>query len=108
MRGNAYGSTLRLSLGCLLTDTLGIELRRVGSGTRLTFADGEAKFSEWLEANARASWVVHPRPWEVEPGVIEELSLPLNLDHNRDQPFYPELKTARAEAKARARSLPAV
>ncbi|WP_386143941.1 GIY-YIG nuclease family protein [Streptomyces yanii] len=29
-RGNAAGSTLRLTLGCLL----GLELRRVGSGKR--------------------------------------------------------------------------
>jgi len=33
-RGNAEGSTLRLSLGCLLSQRLGIELRRVGSGRR--------------------------------------------------------------------------
>lgn len=32
-RGNAAGSALRLTLGCLL----GIELRRVGSGKRMTF-----------------------------------------------------------------------
>ena len=31
-RGNAEGSTLRLTLGCLLAEHLGIELRRVGSG----------------------------------------------------------------------------
>lgn len=35
-RGNAAGSTLRLTLGSLLADELGISLRRVGSaGTRL-------------------------------------------------------------------------
>ena len=56
MRGNAEGSTLRLSLGCLLSDELGIELRRVGSGTRLTFAGGEVRLSEWLEQNARVVW----------------------------------------------------
>src|SRR3954451_15429519 len=32
--GNAEGSTLRRTLGCLLADELGIELRRVGSGLR--------------------------------------------------------------------------
>src|SRR4051794_20124652 len=32
MRGNAEESTLRLSLGCILSEQLGIELRRVGSG----------------------------------------------------------------------------
>jgi hypothetical protein len=50
---NAEGSTLRLTLGCLLADELGIELRRVGSGKRFTFSTGEKRLSEWMEANAR-------------------------------------------------------
>ncbi|MGW1030341.1 GIY-YIG nuclease family protein [Streptomyces sp. NPDC002577] len=42
-RGNAAGSTLRLTLGCLL----GLELRRVGSGKRMTFGKaGEATLSQ--------------------------------------------------------------
>ena len=40
-QGNAEGSTLRLSLGCLLSEELDIELRRVGSGKRMTFVEGE-------------------------------------------------------------------
>lgn len=47
-RGNAYGSTLRLTLGSLLAPELGIRLRRVGSGTRLTFSAGEGTLSEWM------------------------------------------------------------
>ena len=35
--GNAEGSTLRKTLGCLLAGGLGIQLRRVGSGSRMTF-----------------------------------------------------------------------
>jgi hypothetical protein len=38
---NAAGSTLRLTRGCLLAQQLGIELRRVGSGKRMTFGAGE-------------------------------------------------------------------
>ncbi|WP_432763024.1 GIY-YIG nuclease family protein [Actinomadura xylanilytica] len=58
-RGNAYGSTLRLSLGCLL----GLELRRVGSGTRLTFAQmGEATLTEWMHEHAQVCWIKHPEP----------------------------------------------
>jgi hypothetical protein len=30
--GNAEGSTLRKTLGCMLAEQLGIQLRRVGSG----------------------------------------------------------------------------
>jgi GIY-YIG catalytic domain-containing protein len=36
---NAYGSTVRVTLGCLLAEQLGLQLRRAGSGTRLAFAD---------------------------------------------------------------------
>jgi hypothetical protein len=49
MRGNAEGSTLRLSLGCLLAEQLGIGLRRVGSGKRFTFSTGEKLLSEWCQ-----------------------------------------------------------
>jgi hypothetical protein len=42
--GNAEGSTLRKTLGCLLFGQLGIQLRRVGSGRRWTFADGSSCF----------------------------------------------------------------
>ena len=40
--GNAEGSTLRLTLGCLLSDNLNIKLRRVGSGKRHTSATTSA------------------------------------------------------------------
>ncbi|MET9440781.1 GIY-YIG nuclease family protein [Streptomyces sp. NPDC006610] len=51
-RGNAAGSTLRLTLGCLL----GLELRRVGSGKRMTF--GKAG-----EAILRGRSLSEPRVW---------------------------------------------
>ena len=106
MRGNAEGSTLRLSLGCLLANDLGIELRRVGSGTRMTFGPGEAKLSEWLSDNARVLWARHPAPWELEERLIGELDLPLNLDQNSRNGFWAALSTARREAKQRAQRLP--
>ncbi len=45
-RGNTEGSNFRLTLGCLLADRLGIQLRRVGSGTLMTFAEGESTRKE--------------------------------------------------------------
>jgi GIY-YIG catalytic domain len=43
--GNAEGSTLRKTLGCLLANELGIQLWRVGSGNRMTFIEGEQALS---------------------------------------------------------------
>src|SRR5262249_21321413 len=87
MRGNAYGSTLRLTLGCLLAEQLGIKLQRVGSGQRLTFASGEAVLSEWMGRNAFVCWVTTREPWLVESEFIESVDLPLNLDQNTRHPF---------------------
>ena len=62
---------LRLTLGCLLTEELGIELRRVGGGTRLTFSKaGETTLSTWMAKHARVAWVTHPRPWELDLTLI--------------------------------------
>jgi hypothetical protein len=70
MRGNAYGSTLRLTLGCLLAESLGIELHRVGGGKRTTLAEGEAKLSAWMEENAFVCWMETREPWTVETQLI--------------------------------------
>ena len=52
--GNAEGSTLRLTLGCLLSETLNIRLRRVGSGRRHTFTNpGEIALDTWMTRHAR-------------------------------------------------------
>jgi hypothetical protein len=105
-RGNAEGSTLRKTLGVLLAAELGLELRLVGSGTRMTFGTGEAVLSEWMGANAFVSWIVHPAPWVLEADLIAGLDVPLNLDGNTHNRFHPELSAARREAVARARTLP--
>jgi hypothetical protein len=107
-RGNAEGSTLRLTLGCLLADTLGIQLRRVGSGKRLTFTNpGEQRLDAWMADHARVA--VHPtdRPWEVEHHLLGALKLPLNLRDNR-HPFVGTLAKIRSEAKEWAKGMPVV
>lgn len=102
-RGNAYGSTLRLTLGCLL----GLELRRVGSGQRMTFCkQGEAHLSQWMAAHARVCWVEDSEPWAAERELITQLDLPLNLDQNQHNSFHPRLTELRARARQRARVLP--
>jgi hypothetical protein len=84
-RGNAAGSTLRLTLGCLL----GLELRRVGSGKRMTFGKaGEATLSQWMADNTRVCWIEQSEPWDLESQLISQLDLPLNLDQNRHNAFH--------------------
>ena len=105
-RGNAYGSTLRKTLGCLLAEQLTIELRRVGSGTRLTFAAGEAALNDWMAENAFVSWIAIPEPWLLERYLFNTFDLPLNLQDNSHNAFHERLSRIRAGAVARARALP--
>ncbi|RYC05745.1 hypothetical protein EUA94_17755 [Nocardioides zhouii] len=107
-RGNAYGSTLRLTLGSLLADDLGIELRLVGSGTRLTFASGEAELSRWMGRHAHVCWLETPEPWLLEHDMLQHNVLPLNLDQNGHSPFRQTLSAIRGAQRARARSLPVI
>lgn len=106
-RGNAEGSTLRQTLGVLLTDRSNYSLRRVGTGKRMTFTHlGEQWLDAWMEANAFVTWTEHPEPWTVEAGVFARLSLPLNLQDNRHHPFQARLSAMRVEAKRRAAAEP--
>jgi hypothetical protein len=99
---NAFGSTLRFTLGCLLAESLGIRLHVVGSG-RMTFGDGEASLTTWMADNALVSWVECAEPWSLEAETIRNIYLPLNLDQNEQSPFYATLSRIRREAKQAAR-----
>ncbi|WP_373059889.1 GIY-YIG nuclease family protein [Gemmatimonas sp.] len=107
-RGNAEGSTLRLTLGILLATEIGIQLARVGRGTCRTFAGGEQRLSEWMAVQARVCWMPHPTPWEEEERLIAELDVPLNLAGNRHHPFAAQLSALRSAAKAQANLLEVV
>jgi hypothetical protein len=107
---NAYGSTLRLTLGCLL----GLPLRRIesrehpGEARRLTFGPQEDRLSAWMEEHARVVWAACDEPREVEERFIEQLKLPLNLQGNASHFFVPVLKKIRRECRAQALTLPAL
>ena len=108
-RGNAAGSTLRLTVGCLLAERLGIELRRVGSGNRETFtATGETILSDWIARNMRVSFIEDNEPWVAEPAIIGSLDLPLNIEHNSHNSQRQVVRDARARCKGHARGLPVV
>jgi hypothetical protein len=106
-QGNAAGSTLRRSLGVLLTEKSNFPLRKVGSGKKMTFTNlGEQWLDKWMEKNAFVCWITHPAPWELEEELLGKLSLPLNIKGNRDHPFATELNRLRKDSMKKARELP--
>ena len=105
-RGNAEGSTLRRTLGILLTKESGFPLRRVGSGKSMTFTHpGESWLNNWMEQNAFVCWMIHEKPGEVKAEIINSASPPLNIEDN-NHPFRARLKEMREEAKRKAREMP--
>ncbi|PYE19537.1 hypothetical protein DFR67_103450 [Williamsia limnetica] len=105
--GDASVSTLRKSLGCLLSEELGLQLRRFGPSERMKFGDGEDRLSEWMAHNALVSWIIHPAPWLLEDQLIETVDLPLNID-GASGPFRPTLRATRRAAVATANELPVI
>jgi hypothetical protein len=100
LQRDASRSTLRLSLGCLLSEALNINLKIING--RYTFGNGEKVLSEWIKKSAYVFWVEHPEPWQIEEELIHYSKPPLNLEHNQDHPFYLTLSFARDRARKSA------
>lgn len=99
---NASQSTLRRTLGVLLTDELGLTLG-VHGGREHYGPQGEAFISRWLIDNARVAWAVDPQPWEAEDELLEHATLALNLD-GRSDAFARSISDRRRAALAAARA----
>ncbi|WP_420300315.1 GIY-YIG nuclease family protein [Enterobacter sp. BNK-8] len=101
--GNASDSTLRRTLGVLLSGVSCFPLRRVGSGSRMTFTHpGEQWLDLWMEQNAKVHWIPVEAPGEVEDKLIASIPLPLNIQGNAHS-FKPTLSGMRTQASAEAR-----
>ena len=106
-RGNAEGSTLRLTLGALWAPLSDYPLRRVGSGKRMTLTHlGERWLDDWMAENERVCWLEHASHWELEAELLRSISLPLNLQGNAHHPFSQRLSEIRKAAKLAARETP--
>lgn len=105
--GNAEGSTLRRTLGILLSGQSGFPLRRVGSGKRMTLTHlGEQWLDAWMNENALLFWQSVDQPWLLEENIIRNVSCPLNLRGNEKHQFNTALRGLRSAAIAEARSNP--
>ncbi|WP_312783090.1 GIY-YIG nuclease family protein [Brevundimonas sp.] len=108
--GNAEGSTLRKTLGCLLAEETGYPLRRVGSGRRLTFTNpGEQALDRWMSDNAFVAWTTATEPWLLEHRLLQSgLVLPLNIRDNPSPRHTRAISQVRQKAVAAALGFPIV
>lgn len=109
----AEGSTLRISLGCLL----GFTRWRVSSDPARAEAEGrrtsinfsthdEQALSQWMSMHARVCWLKRERPWELEPRLLRAVCPPLNLQSCPGNRFATQLKALRKAAKTHALQSP--
>jgi hypothetical protein len=97
LTANARRSTLRLSLGSLLFESIGLEA--VAASGKVSFGATEAKLSAWLDVHARVCWAEYLEPWTIEAEVVRSLSVPLNRGHNEAHSFYPTMGEIRSQLR---------
>jgi hypothetical protein len=97
-------STVRFSLGVLLANQIGTELRFTGTDTMVFANGGERRLDEWMERHFHLTWLPVEKPWEVEKVVLKsDLCLPLNISGHRGRGS--PVKAARGAARDRADAL---
>lgn len=103
VNGNASQSTLRRTLGVLLTAPLGLTLS-LHNG-RAHYGEGEPLITRWMHENARVACAIDPKPWEAEEELLKHAALALNIDGRGSDAFARSVSTQRSAASAAARSV---
>lgn len=100
--GPTNTSTLRRTLGSLLVDELNLT-PEMKSKKKFYLGESEERLSQWLAQNGSVVWLPHPNPRQLEQSFLNShLSLPLNIESNRDHPFRVKLTSLRRELKEKA------
>ena len=97
LSGNARGSTLRLSLACLLMHRLGLSPTQASG--KIGFGSSEVLLTKWIDEHARVAWIEHSQPWVAEAAAVQVLGVPLNRDHNHGHPFHDTLGNVRRSVR---------
>lgn len=98
---DASRSTLRLSLGVLLSGKLGLTLG-VHRGRLNWGPEGELGLTRWMNEHARVTWVVDDEPWVIETELLAGAPLALNVDGRTDA-FAVSLSEWRQQVRSEAR-----
>ena len=109
LKGNVTTSTLRHSLGALLSKEDEYELTKSPKGHLMLTNDGEKRLNGWMDENAFVLYLPHEIPKnkkrEIRRKIIKEIThtlelpLPLNLQDNEDNQFGETLSALRKVEK---------
>lgn len=92
---SATTSNLRLSLGLLLADRLGLKAEVADVGSAMWFRE-ERPLTDWIDENLDVSFATTADPGPVEIDLIRTLQPPLNIHLRHGRPSAVRLGLARA------------
>ena len=106
-RGRADQHLVPMGLGCLLSNTLGIELRQGKQPGFLVFVPREP-LQNWIADHVCFKYLETKEAKALEPMLITELRPLLNLEYNEQHPFYTVIKNTIDLHKSQAKTFPRV
>lgn len=95
LTGNSRASSLRMTLGALLSEELHLE--PVGDGTRtyFDFGDGERRLTDWIGAHTRVGFQACSNPFAIEKQLLKSIAAPLNITDRKRHAFSKYLMNLR-------------
>jgi hypothetical protein len=109
LNGNTKGSSLRMTVGALMSSELGLEPVTTPRRTYFDFgSDGEARLTDWMLAHTRVATAASAQPYADERELLTTIPLPFNISERRRHPFSKYLMAQRAVMAGKARALQAV
>lgn len=96
LTGNSRASSLRMTVGALLTLELRLEPVGDGSRTYFHFGDGERRLTDWLVSNTRVAFAPSANPFGDEKRVLTSVPVPFNISERKRHPYSKYLMTLRS------------
>jgi len=106
-RGRADQHLVPMGLGCLLSNTLGIELRHGKQPGFLVFVPRKP-LQNWIADHVCFKYLETKEAKALEPMLITELRPLLNLEYNEQHPFYTVINNTIHLHKNQAKTLPRI
>jgi hypothetical protein len=96
LTGNTKGSSLRMTIGALIGNELGLDPVGSRNRTYFDFGDGEQRLTDWMLAHTRVAVVATDDPFPLERAVLATTPVPLNISERRRHPYSKFLMNLRA------------
>jgi hypothetical protein len=101
LRRGSEASSLRQTVGALLSQDLGLDVVGGEQRSSFHFGDTEHRLTAWLREHCLVGYLVCDNPFEVERDLIRSIPLPLNISERKRHPFSRYLLSLRACLAAR-------